>query len=183
MKKTCSLHDKIIFLAGFVCLSQRLRYGYICFGLLAAFLTFLSGCVPGALVSWSNDVSEQKKLWGGYSRDAIYKLKADMFIRNRKDIPTPAESVLVAPAKNTKGLCYLHYSVPSSLSDYRNNIDAWPDIVGVVNAGTRIQCTKLIKYTPLGFGSSLYIKAVILDGPFAGKEVEITDLSTIKLDS
>lgn len=136
------------------------------------------GCVPGPLLVGTENVSNKEELWFGYRRNGIYKLKVDVFLRVR-DTDLPSKIVLVAPREKTKGLFTLHYSAPWSVSDYNDNQDRWPDITGVVNAGVRIQCNNLIKYNTTGYGSSLYIFARILDGPYEGTEAEISDLSIV----
>ena len=154
----------------------------ILLGILLMGCLFLSGFLPGPLIADTEDVSSEKQLWNDYRYHGIYKLKNDVFWRIREDVPTPNKSVLVPPKEKTKGIHNLLYSAPQSISDYQKNQDKWPDIRGIVAAGTRIQCTKLLKYNPLGHESSLYIYAKILDGPYSGKEVEISDLSLTIFD-
>lgn len=136
------------------------------------------GCVPGPLLVGTENVSNEEELWFGYSRNGIYKLKVDVFLRVR-DTNLPSKIVLVAPREETKGLFTLHYSAPWSVSDYKNNEERWPGIIGVVTAGVRIQCNNLVKYNTTGYGNSLYIFARILDGPYEGTETEISDLSLV----
>ncbi len=143
---------------------------------------FFFGCLPGPLIVDTEDVSSEKQLWNDYRYHGIYKLKVDVFWRIREDVPTPNKSVLVPPREKTKGIYNLLYSAPQSISDYQKDQVKWPDVRGVVAADTRIQCTRLIKYNPVGYESSLYIYARILDGPYSGKEVEISDLSLTTLD-
>jgi len=151
----------------------QLQLKTICF---LVFIIF--GCVPGPLLVGTVNVSNKEELWFGYSRNGIYKLKVDVFLRVR-DTDLPSKIVLVAPRDKTKGLFTLHYSAPWSVSDYNDNRDRWPGIKGIVTAGVRIQCNKLIKYNTTGYGNSLYIFARILDGPHKGTEVEISDLSIV----
>jgi hypothetical protein len=107
-----------------------------------------------------------------------HPLKEDAFIRTI-DLPLPNRDVLVAPREKTKGVYTLHYSAPFSVEEYNSNKAHWESIKGVVLSGTRIRCTRIVKYNPLGYSSSLYIYAIILDGPHAGKEAEISDLSLL----
>jgi hypothetical protein len=136
------------------------------------------GCVPGPLLVGTENVSNEEELWFGYSRNGIYQLKVDVFLRVR-DTNLPSKIVLVAPREETKGLFTLHYTAPWSVKDYKDNEESWPDIIGVVNAGVRIQCNNLVKYKTTAYGNSLYIFAKILNGPFKGIEVEISDLSLV----
>lgn len=142
-------------------------------------LLFLEGCVPGPLIVTTEDVSSQKQLWYGYRLDGKYKLEVNVFLRVRNDVPTPNKTVLVAPREMTIELSNLAYSAPFSVFDYKINKSKWSDVKGIVEKGTILQCTKLIKYNPLGYGSSLYIYAKILNGPHSGEEVEISDLSLL----
>lgn len=144
--------------------------------------SIISGCFPGPLITWTKDVSQNKDLWGGYKYNGLYTLKVDAFLRIRKEIYTPNKNILVPPRVATKGIYNLHYSAPESVDSYKGNVKKWPDVAGIVKAGTTIKCVKLIKYNPLGYGSSLYLEAEILYGPFAGQLAEITDLSLSKKD-
>jgi len=141
-------------------------------------IIIVCGCVPGPLLFGEEDVSHKTKLWYGYKYKGIYELKTDMFIRQR-DTNLPNKLVLVPPRAKTKKIYTLHYSAPESIEIYNNSKKQWPDIKGIVTAGTEIQCNKLIMYNAAGYGSSLYIFARILDGPFSGLEVEISDLSLV----
>lgn len=143
---------------------------------------FFFGCIPGPLIVHIEDVSNEKRLWNDYQHHGIYKLTVDVFWRIREDVPTPNKSVLVPPKEETRGIYNLLYSAPQSISDYQKNQDKWSDVRGIVGAGTRIQCTRLLKYIPLGYESSLYVYAQILDGPYSGKEAEISDLSLTIFD-
>ena len=57
----------------------------------------------------------------------------------------------------------------------------WPHIKGILRKGTLIKCSKIVKWIPHNVRPSLYIFAKILNGEFAGMEVEIRDLSLHKL--
>lgn len=147
------------------------------FKAVIAGLFFAGGCVPGPLVVTREDVSNQEQLWYGYKRDGKYRLAVNVFLRVREDVPTPNKTVLVAPREKTLELCSLSYSSPYSLGDYYNNKERWSDVEGVVGEGTIIQCSRMLKLSSLGYGSSLYIYAKIIEGPFKGIEAEISDLS------
>jgi hypothetical protein len=139
-------------------------------------------CAPGPYFVRTEDVSKEVKLWYGYKKLGTYVLKEDVFIRII-DLPLPNKHILVAPREKTKGIFTLHFSSPFSISEYENNRDKWDDIKGIVKAGTRLQCTKLIRYKPLGFSDSLYLYAKIINGPHAGMEVEIGELSLLGPES
>jgi hypothetical protein len=143
-----------------------------------ALLIFVVGCVPGPLVVGTEDVSIDDDLWYGFKYYKKYILKEDVFLSAR-DTKTPSRLVLVPPREKTKGIYTLHYSAPLTVTQYKENNDRWPGIQGIVSAGTTIQCSKLVRYNAFGYGNSLYIFAVILEGPYSGIEAEISDLSLV----
>ena len=140
------------------------------------------GCAPGPFLVWTEDVTGKEDLWYGYRRGAIYKLKVDIFLKDRGvNNVTPDQIVMAAPRDKTKCIYTLAYSVPKSIEDYRHNRDDWHEIIGIVKAGTRIQCTRLVCYNTFGggYGNSLYVFAKVVDGEFAGIEGEIGDISLL----
>ena len=138
----------------------------------------LQSCIPGPLIVTTSDVSNNSDLWYGYSCNSIYKLNEDVFIKII-DLPLPNKIVLVAPRDKTKGVHTLHYGAPSNIKEYQDKSDKWKNIIGIIESSTKLKCFKLIKYNPFGYPSSLYIYARILDGPYAGYETEISDLSLL----
>lgn len=154
------------------------RVKLICLKTTGLLFFLIAGCVPGPLLVGTKDVSCEKELWYDYSYNGRYELKVDVFLRER-DTSLPSKLVLVPPRNKTKGVYTLHYSAPSSVNEYEADKDSWTDIKGVVSAGTTIQCIKLIKYSTIGYGNSLYIFAKIVDGPYSGIEAEISDLSLV----
>jgi hypothetical protein len=145
--------------------------------LILGFLV-LWGCLPGPLIVWTEDISSQESLWYGYKYKGIYILKEDVFI-STTDLPLSNKNVLVAPREKTQGICTLLHSAPFSVEEYNLNRTHWEIIKGVATKGTRMQCNRIIKYNPLGYPSSLIFYATILDGPFSGKEADISDLSLL----
>lgn len=152
-----------------------LKYLQLLVGICAYSSTFLS-CAPGPLFVSTEDVSEEKKFWGGYTQMETYLLKNDVFLR-KVDLDLPKKEILIAPREKTKDIYTLHFSSPHSIADYKKNKEDWVDIDGIVISGTRLQISSFIKYNPFGYSDALYIYADILDGPFSGKEVEISQLS------
>lgn len=138
----------------------------------------LVGCLPGPIVSFTKDVTQDEKLWKYYQQNNIYELKVDTFwcFRNNES-PVPTQSILVPPKNKTKGKNDLLYSAPQSVYDYKIKQDQWPDVKAIITAGTKIQCNKIVEYKPLGYINSYYIYAKIINGPYSGHEVEISDLS------
>ncbi len=149
---------------------------------LLVVVTLVSGCYPGPIAIFTNDVSKNQELWGGYSFKTTYSLKHDVFIADIKSEPylsLKESKILVPPRELTKGISGLYYPAPPSIQEYHKLYNNWPDIEGVVKAGTQIQCIKLIKYTPIGYSNSLYMYAEILNGPYGGVIAEINDLSVM----
>lgn len=153
--------------------------------MLIAWSQLLSGCLPGPLFVVTRDISHLRERWGGYRYLGLYTLNIDVFWSVDEEAIAPSKSVLVPPREATQGKCDLLYSAPFSISEYYEEIDKWPDVQGIVAAGTRIQCIKLINYIPVeivDWSGIIYMHARILDGPYSGKEVEISDLSIRRLD-
>jgi len=134
------------------------------------------------LISFVQDVSENNALWGGYQYNGVYKLKMDMFLMDNGEYPTLNKEVIVAPRAATRGVYDLFNTPPQSIAEYRKNKGIWKSVKAIVRKGTRVKCNRLLKYIALGFGGSLHVHAIIMEGPFRGKEVEIGDLSLSKYD-
>ncbi len=145
--------------------------------IVAITCSFIYGCLPGPIATFVSDVSNNKKLWGGYQLSGIYQLKLDMFLMNNGDYPTPNKLMLVAPRNATRNIYDLFSSSPNSVAEYLENKSEWKEVIAIVKKGTRLKCIRFLKYIAIGYGSSLYIHTKIMDGPFAGKVVEVGDLS------
>ena len=139
---------------------------------------FLSNCALGPLLTFDNEISQTSLLWGGYSKNNLYTLKHDIFIRENSKYTSkqllPKAKILV-PSKRLKqgGL----YSAPESIAAFNGNPKNYPYTIGVVKRGTRIECAQIIEYVPVGYRNSLYIYATIKDGLYKGYLVEISALS------
>ena len=139
---------------------------------------FLSACFPGPIATFKIDLKNNRELWGGYEYGASYVLNYDMFLRESSKFtekPLLKNSKLLVPPKEIKkgGL----YAAPSSTDAYKTASGNWPHIIGIVTEGTKIRCDKIIKVVPLGHGSTIYVYASIVDGPYKDAFVEISDLS------
>lgn len=138
----------------------------------------LTGCAPGPLLTTKHEIDETSALWGGYSKGSLYSLKHDVFIRDNSKYTSDQliknAKILVPPKRlNQGGL----YSSAKSIVAFEANPEKYPEIIGIVEKGTIIKCTKIIEYIPLGYRNSLYIYATIQDGLFKSYLVEISDLS------
>ncbi len=105
------------------------------FILLSSVLFAINGCYPGPIASFTNDVSNDDDLWGGYSDQTVYSLKHDVFLADVKSEPylTLKESkILVPPRELTKGVSGLYYPAPPSVIEYKRLYTNWPEIECVV---------------------------------------------------
>lgn len=142
------------------------------------FCILVNSCAPGPLLVSNEDVSEDSELWCGYLKEGRYLLIEDVFIRII-DLPLPNKHILVAPREKTKGIYTLQFSSPNTIDEYENNREQWNSVKGIVRKNTRLKCTRLIRYDPFLYPDTLYIYASIIDGPFNGLEVEISELSIL----
>ena len=127
------------------------------------------------LLAHDKDITQKDQYWGGYERDQIYELVTDVFLELEED--WSKRLMLVPPARIERRAPL--WSAPQTIAEYKSNQQNWPQVVGIVNTGTRIRCTKLRKYGSLLWGSSIYVFAEILDGPHKGKTVDIDDISAM----
>ena len=109
----------------------------------------LSYAVYGAHTPLKN-VSDREDLWGGFERKAVYELLVDVFMADYKHYSFgPA----LAPGKGVQterpgG----QWGGPTTAEAYRQDPERWPDIIGLVDAGTRLRCVELKRRTYLLHG-------------------------------
>lgn len=157
---------------------KMVKWG-LCVLLMISF--FLGGCWPGAdrIGEYEYDVSEKGELWSGYAKGQCFVLRHDIFLE-KIDISQNRMYAAVPPTELTCGNYMLLYSAPVSIEVYHKEPDKWPEIVGILKAGTRIQCDKLLKSGTLMWPGSYVLLATIKNGPFTGKSVDISDISFAK---
>ena len=126
--------------------------------------------------AYEKDVSKKKEVWIGYAKGETYMLRHDIFLE-KIDISKNRMYAAVPPRELTYGQCMLLYSAPVSVEKYYTEPDKWPEIMGILKAGTTIQLDKVLKHGALLWGSSYTTFAVIKDGPFTGISVDIADIS------
>jgi len=157
--------------------SPQYRQAFTLMFVTAGCLFALSGCFGGLVLGYATlhdkDVSHKESLWGGYEPGATYEVLMDVFLEKKQGGTT--KPVLTPPGEvyQVAGL----YNAPDSVPAYNSNSDAWPEVVGIVEAGTRICTAEVRKRGALLWGSWVYVLAEILDGPNKGRIVDITDLS------
>ncbi len=127
------------------------------------------------LLAHNKDVTQKEDYWGGYEFGQRHELLMDVFIEQVKDWSD--RSVLTPPSQLPQ--CAGLYSAPNSITEYQEKPGDWPEVVGIVSAGTQLKCKMLRKHGTLMWGSSITIFAEILDGPYKSQIVDIDDLSTM----
>jgi hypothetical protein len=132
--------------------------------------------VAGVHTPWK-DVSNRDDLWGGFNRDGVYALKVDVFMADHKHYSfgpalAPGEGVITEQPGG-------QWAGPTTAEEYRMEPEKWPEVMALVDAGTRLRCVQLKRCTYLYQDNeiSYVIFAEILDGSHAGQTVEITELT------
>lgn len=128
---------------------------------------------------WTSDVTNAPEYWGTFQPSQTYALARDVFVKNGHGTGEPT----LVPEANYKGCHSKHNSAPPSVADYRVNghEPAQQGILGVVPAGTRLQIARLDHRRMwswwFGYAETLTVYAMILDGSFAGRVVDLVDVS------
>jgi len=141
---------------------------------MLSFVLVLSAIGCSSLVSSGVvERSDRPEYWGGYVPFATYELLMDLFIVSQDPEMT---SILSAPDNDT----YHEFStrgVPSSINKYLENPGRYPRIKGVMDRGTKLKCIRIFAYESEDLRNVRSVIARVLDGPFAGQEVELTPVS------
>lgn len=152
---------------------------------LLVVLFFLCGCWPGAdlIGEYEKDVSNRSQLWGGYAKDERYILRHDIFLR-KKDLGFKYRIYAGVPPRELTwdNRSPKRYGAPPSTEAYMESPEQWPLIIGIVKAGTQIECTKVLGWGTLMWPMSHAVYATIQDGPYAGIPIDIHDLSYVYND-
>lgn len=156
----------------------------LCIGLtiLVLFLevTILMGCAYLQNAGeYENDVTNKTKAGSGFANTALYKTKVALYLRDKKRTKSSWVAAIQIYSRPKYDLEYEIVDEYPSLEQYRRNPQKWPDILGVLDAGTQMQCTKILEQGTLLWDGSLYYFATIKNGPYKGVEVEISDLCVI----
>ncbi len=154
---------------------------------IIALSLFSSGC------AWySVNIPEKDKLWGGYQYGQEYIVKRDLFLIRPHPLLMPTKIALV-PDNSYKGRQLgRFYAAPNSIEAYEKDPDTGArhkedgfemkvHVIGVVKAGTILKVNEIKKTKAWTFyyGKTIDLTpyAKILNGPYEGKTVDITDLS------
>jgi hypothetical protein len=133
----------------------------------------LGGYLWGKATATRRDVTDQDILWGEFRRGGVYTLKYDFFLQETDS--AWGERLCLSRSKPLPGS-----GDAPSIREYENEPADWPHIKGVVISGVRIRCVKLVSFGAPIFGRALFPFAEILDGPFQGTSVDISDLNSWK---
>ncbi len=121
---------------------------------------------------YEKDVTKHKKLWGGYKYQQEYILLMDVFLY---------DGLLLVPLTDKRCLGLGDHGAPASVQQYEEYINKhgrWPNIIGIVSSGTKIKCVELREHGSMWWDSSYFlVLAEIMDGPYEGRMVEISDIS------
>jgi hypothetical protein len=140
-----------------------------------------TGCVYPVYALYSahtptRDVSDQPEHWGGYEIGAIYELKEDVFIADKGDYSNGPALAPGADAPHEKR--DPHWRGPTTAAAYREHPEWCPDMMGVVDAGTRLGLLKVTRSNYFVYDVIDYVfYAIIFSGPHEGQTVELTELS------
>lgn len=166
-------------------------------GTALAILIAVAGYFAFTGFSFVSDASEEKDLWGGYKPGSVYSLKTYVFMLqlssdNRAWYAASPEGKYDLIKDNTSRF----YSVPFSIEEYRESQEGSlkivsgrryhlnTQVIGILKRGTRILCKKIEKEVSFsmffGLRRSITVFAEILDGPYSGNVIDISDLSILK---
>ncbi len=140
---------------------------------------FLCGCWPGAdlIGEYEKDISHKKELWGGYARGQRYILLHDIFLQ-KEELGFKYRIYAGVPPRELVGNnCPLDYSAPNMIEVYLHSPEQWPLMIGIIKAGTEIECTKILGWGTLMWPMSHTVYATVKDGTYTGKLIDICDLS------
>lgn len=140
-----------------------------------------TGCIMVAYPVYAahtptRDVSGQPEHWGGYEIGAIYELKQEVFIADMGNYSKGPALAPAADAPHEKRDPY--WRGPITAAAYKAHPELCPDMMGVVDAGTRLGLLKVTRTKYVVYDTVDYaFYAIIFSGPFEGQTVELTELS------
>ena len=138
-----------------------------------------------------DDMTEDESAWFGYHNKAIYQLQRDVFLI-RVDWGLDPERLALTPDSSLNQVMGL-YIAPTTIEAYEKDPESskirtfrgqryYIDVAGIVRAGTKIRCDRLLLNTAynwwFGKQTDYTVYATILNGAFAGNLVDIDDIST-----
>jgi hypothetical protein len=127
----------------------------------------MPGCAIFGPDTW--DTSYDKDTWRAYRKDQVYVLRKPVyFIRGEfGDMPE-----LAIPGYNNSGHGVRYPDTMMAEHEWK----AYPEIQGVLPAGTKMQAVKTIRFESINVSVTQVIMK-ILDGPFTGRLVSANALN------
>ncbi|MDF1851963.1 MAG: hypothetical protein P1U85_14075 [Verrucomicrobiales bacterium] len=135
----------------------------------------------------TGDATENLELWGGYQPETEYVLVRDVFLQGTSADMAGRRLVLVPEGESGLGIRF--ESAPETVAAFREDPEQavkdaglwFQKVHGIVEKGTKLRTMKLEHHQGWSafFGSvqTLTPYAEILDGEFAGKKVDLSDVS------
>ena len=135
----------------------------------------------------TEDATENLELWGGYQPETEYVLVRDVFLQGTSADMAGRRLVLVPEGESGLGIRF--ESAPETVAAFREDPEQavkdaglwFQKVHGIVEKGTKLRTMKLEHHQGWSafFGSvqTLTPYAEILDGEFAGKKVDLSDVS------
>jgi hypothetical protein len=118
------------------------------------------------------DVYQGQAIWQGYWRGAVYQLKQDIFYGTAYPSRLGLDD-LIRPGSPLS-------TIPGSTDSYRTDPARWPSIKGVVPTGSRLRVGRILYVQDLNIHDFYYV-GVFDDGPIAGREVLLNEISIPKM--
>jgi len=129
---------------------------------------FLLMSLLGACMSVEEDITHNHAYHTNYVAGRTYRTKQPAFVQ-----VLDQQRVLRAGGSGDA-------RVPPTVESYwRTGREAWPEIVGILEAGTKLRIDRIIRTYNGEVGNTFYVFAKVMDGPNRGLEV---DLSMISLE-
>ena len=106
-----------------------------------------------------------------YVPGAVYVLLQDRYLESRVWPPGVGLPDVVA-----NSIIY-YANGPSSIDEFRADPSRWPHILGVLTAGTRLRLQRIVHHRYPGLDDWYTASAVVVDGEFGGRDVELLRIS------
>lgn len=132
----------------------------------------LSSCITlfKLATAHTTNVSGKRHLWGEFQQGQEYLLLKNTFLEKKQDWSAfPILATISGEGESGQ----MEWLAPKTIEEWHQNKEAWKEVIGVVESGTRLRMSGIRKWS----GGWLYPVAEILDGEFAGREVNIFELT------
>ena len=134
----------------------------------------------GYIGGWDSNISNETGRWAGYQRGGDYETQVGLFLLNVPDRTNGPALVPGMEAQVPPGV----FRGPTTVEGYTQSARAWPGVIDVIPAGTRLRATML--RAKGNFRARLltrvYVKAQVLTGPHRGEIVDLEQVSNYRMD-